>query len=127
LSRFREDGIEFRSALSNKILLAIASICENEGRQVHGIEKERIFEALDPEEEAEFRRRLETIRTGSDDEAFYRETKAGYLSGQYRDEKAEITNNIAVAEKMVNTEEIERLAVRLMELEQLIKNTMEDN
>ena len=84
-----------------------------------------IFEALDPDEEAAFSKLLESIQTGPDDEAFYRETKAGYLLGKYRDEKAELLNNIAVAEKMGRTDEIERLAARLMELDKLIKNTME--
>ena len=85
-----------------------------------------IFEALDPDEEAEFSRLLDSIQTGPDDEAFYRETKAGYLSGKYKDEKAEVTNNIAVAEKMGRTDEITRLAKRLIELDELINMTMEE-
>lgn len=126
IKRFREDGIEFRSALANKILLVEESIYAKEANSVHGIEKEKIFEALDPDEEAEFSGQLSSIRTGPDDEAFYKETKAGYLQGRYRDEKAEVTNNIAVAEKMGRTDEVERLAMRLIELDELIKNTMEE-
>ena len=126
IKRFREDGIEFRGALTNKILLVEESICANDAKAAHGIEKEKIFEALDPDEEAVFARQLASIQTGPDDEAFYRETKAGYLQGRYRDEKTEITNNIAVAEKMGRTDEDERLAARLIELDELIKNTMEE-
>ena len=74
----------------------------------------------------EFRKQLGNIQTGPDDEAFYRETKAGYLAGKYRDEKAEVTNSIAVAEKMGRTDEIERLVARLVELDSLISSTMED-
>jgi DNA primase len=126
IRRFREDGIVFGSALANKILLVEESLCNDAQTAVRGISKEKIFEALDPDEEAEFARQLESIQTGPDDEAFYKETKAGYLAGKYRDEKAEVTNNIAVAEKMGRTDEIERLVTRLMELDSLINSTMED-
>ena len=126
IKRFREDGIVFGSALANKIVLVEESLCPDGQSGGRGIEKEKIFEALDPDEEAEFSKQLESIQTGPDDEAFYRETKAGYLSGKYRDEKAEVTNNIAVAEKMGRTDEIERLVKRLMELDELINTTMEE-
>ena len=127
IKRFREDGIVFGSALANKILLVEESLCNDAQTAVRGISKESIFEALDPDEEAEFAKQLESIQLGPDDEVFYRETKAGYLAGKYRDEKAEVTNNIAVAEKMGRTDEIERLVARLMELDSLINTTMEDN
>ena len=127
IKRFREDGIVFGSALANKILLVEESLCNDAQTAVRGISKESIFEALDPDEEAEFAKQLESIQLGPDDEVFYKETKAGYLAGKYRDEKAEVTNNIAVAEKMGRTDEIERLVARLMELDSLINTTMEDN
>jgi len=126
IERFREDGIVFGSALANKILLVEERLRQNDRAASHGIDKEMIFEALDPDEEAEFSRLLDSIQTGPDDEAFYRETKAGYLSGKYKDEKAEVTNNIAVAEKMGRTDEITRLAKRLIELDELINMTMEE-
>ncbi len=127
IKRFSEDGIVFGSALANKILLVEESLCNDAQTAVHGISKEKIFEALDPDEEAEFTKQLGSIQTGPDDEVFYKETKAGYLTGKYRDEKAEVTNNIAVAEKMGRTDEIERLVTRLMELDSLINETMEDS
>ena len=126
IKRFREDGIVFGSALANKIVLVEESLCPDGQSGGRGIEKEKIFEALDPDEEAEFSKQLETIQTGPDDEAFYRETKAGYLSGKYRDEKAEVMNSIAVAEKLGRTDEIEKLVHRLIELDELIKKTMEE-
>jgi DNA primase len=127
IKRFREDGIVFGSALANKIVLVEESLCPDGLSGGRGINKEKIFEALDPDEEAEFSKQLESIQTGPDDEAFYKETKAGYLSGKYRDEKAEVTNNIAVAEKMGRTDEIERLVQRLIELDNLINITMEES
>ncbi|MBR5045548.1 MAG: hypothetical protein IKX72_02780, partial [Oscillospiraceae bacterium] len=127
IKRFREDGIVFGSALANKIVLVEESLCPDGLSGGRGIDKEKIFEALDPDEEAEFSKQLEAIQTGPDDEAFYKETKAGYLSGKYRDEKAEVTNNIAVAEKMGRTDEIDRLVQRLIELDELINKTMEES
>lgn len=127
IKRFREDGIVFGSALANKIVLVEESLCPDGLSGGRGINKEKIFEALDPDEEAEFSKQLESIQAGPDDEAFYKETKAGYLSGKYRDEKAEVTNNIAVAEKMGRTDEIERLVQRLIELDNLINITMEES
>ena len=127
IERFREDGIVFGSALANKIVLVEESLCPDGLSGGRGINKEKIFEALDPDEEAEFSKQLESIQTGPDDEAFYKETKAGYLSGKYRDEKAEVTNSIAVAEKMGRTDEIERLVQRLIELDNLINITMEES
>ena len=126
IKRFREDGIVFGNALANKIVLVEESLCPDGQSGGRGIDKEKIFEALDPDEEAEFSKQLESIQIGPDDEAFYRQTKAGYLSGKYRDEKAEVTNNIAVAEKLGRTDEIERLVQRLIELDELIKKTMEE-
>lgn len=123
IRRFHEDGIVFGYALANKIVLAVESLCNESQTAVRGISKEKIFEVLDPDEEAEFRRQLILIQIGPDDEAFYKETRAGYLAGKYRDEKAEVTNRIAVAEKMGNTDEIEKLAARLIELDSLISNT----
>lgn len=123
IRRFHEDGIVFGYALANKIVLAVESLCDESQTAVRGISKEKIFEVLDPDEEAEFRRQLILIQIGPDDEAFYKETRAGYLAGKYRDEKAEVTNRIAVAEKMGNTDEIEKLAARLIELDSLISNT----
>lgn len=127
IKRFDEDGIVFGSALANKILLAERSLYSENLSAARGIDRKRIFEALDPDEEAEFVRQLDSIQIGPDDEAFYRETKAGYLIGKYRDEKAEVTNSIALAEKLGRTGEIEKLVKRLMELDSLINSIMEES
>lgn len=127
IKRFAEDGIVFRGALADKALPAIGQFSAQGAGAAGGIEKEKIFEVLDPEEEAAFDAMLASIQMGPDEEAFYQETKASYLAAKYRDEKAEVTNNIAVAEKMGRTDEIERLAARLIELDTLINNITEEN
>ena len=126
IARLKEDGIVLRGALSNKIMLAAESLYENDRSAVHGIDKEKIFEMLDPDEETEFRRQLNMIRTGPDDEAFYREMKGAFLVRKYRDERAEIDNRIALAEKMGDESSIGDLLKRLGELDQLIRNITEE-
>ncbi len=127
IKRLEDDGIRFEGSLTNKIMLAVKSLLSEDNIAVHGIEKERVFEALDPEEEAAFRKAIESIQTGPDDEAFYRETRSGYLSAKYKDEKIEVTNKIAVAEKMGRADEIDELAARLIELDNKINNLTEEN
>ena len=127
IKRFEEDGISFEGALTNKIMLALKSLSSEKMSAVHGIDKEKVFEALDPEEETIFRKACEGIQTGPDEEVYYNETKAGYLKAKYRDEKVEVTNKIAVAEKMGRTAEIDELASRLIELDMLINKLTEEN
>ena len=127
IKRLEQDGIKFEGALTNKVMLALKSLYAQSDNAVHGIDKERVFEALDPEEESVFRKAYESIQTGPDEEIYYNETKAGYLKAKYRDEKVEVTNRIAVAEKMGQTAEIDELAARLMELDMLINKLTEEN
>ena len=127
LKRFEDDEIRFEGPLAYKIIKSIRNLYPEGNAGVHGADLSRICEALDPEEEAAFRRVYANTFTGPDDEAFYRETKSGYLSAKYKDEKAEITNKIAVAEKMGNTGEIEELAGRLIKIDALINKLTEEN
>lgn len=127
IKRLKEDGISFEGALTNKIMSAIRSLYAGSGNAVHGIESERVFEALDPEEESVFRRVYEKIQTGSDEEVFYKETMSGYLAARYRDEKVEVRNRIAVAERMGDNGEIDDLAARLIELDTLIGKLTEED
>jgi hypothetical protein len=126
LERFRKDNLEFRSDLASRIITAAESMRDETENGMHRLDVDAVSRTLDPDEETRFRKYASGVHIGADDEAFYRETKAGYLQGRYRDEKAEVTNNIAVAEKMGRTDEVERLAMRLIELDELIKKTMEE-
>jgi hypothetical protein len=92
---------------------------------MHRIEPDLIREKLGPEEDRSLVRYLNTIQIGPDDEAFYRETKAGYMIAGYRDEMAEVRSELAVAEKNGDEKEQERLAARLIELDRIINNTIE--
>jgi hypothetical protein len=127
ISRFDEDGIEFRSALADKILSAESSLAEELPHGIHRIDQEDICRALEPEEETVFREIADSIQIGPDDELFYKEARNGYLVLKYRDERAEVMNQLAVAEKTGQTSEIEGLASRLIELDKLINSANDYN
>ena len=127
LKRFEEDGIKFRTRLANKIKSAEELLSQDLKPGTHGIESTQIAQALDPDEETEFRRYLDSIQIGPDDEDFYKKTKAGYLINNCRAERSEVMNELAVAEKLGRTEDIERLASRLIDLDKLINELTEVN
>lgn len=115
--RFREDGIRFRTALASKILSVCSSQADMSAAGMHRIEVSMISDRLDPEEDAVFSKYLNSIKIGPDDELFYRETLSVYLLNSLRSRKTEIRNELEVAEKTGQTEEIDRLAEKLIEIE----------
>ena len=130
LKRFKEDGIEFRSALASHIIDAIASLDDSLENGMHCLDVNIVARMLDPDEESRFIRYAKTVQIGPDDEAFFRETKASYLINNYKMEKAELLNELAIAEKTGRQDEIDELAVRLIHLDNkinLIYQTMEES
>ena len=126
LKRFRDDGIDFRTGLADKIRSAEESLTGTIKPGALGIDVKMISEALDPEDEAAFRKYLSSIQIGPDDEAFYKQTKAGYLINNYRAERSELLNDLALAEKLGRSDELEKLASRLIALDNLINQLTED-
>ena len=126
LKRFRDDGIEFRTGLADKIRSAEESLTETIQPGALGIDVNKISEALDPDDEASFRKYLNSIQIGPDDEAFYKQTKAGYLINNYRAQRSEMLNDLALAEKLGNSEDLGRIASRLIELDNLINQLTEE-
>ncbi len=126
LRRIREDGLIFRSQLSEKILSVEESLAQDLTQGNHRIDEKLVFRELEPDEESVFAHYLRSIELGPDDEAFYIETRAGYQIDRLKEERAEILNDIAVAEKLERPDEMERLAGRLIEIDSLIKKAMEE-
>ncbi len=125
--RFKDDGISFTAPLASKI----ASVCMAELRNnaklgTHRIERTNISDKLDPEEDGLFLGFLNSIQIGPDDEAFYKETLSSYLVNKYKLDKQRILDSIALAEKLNRIEEIEKLTLELIEIDQLIIQTMEE-
>ena len=123
IGRFEEDHIRFRSDLATHIISAVKSQRDGSENGVHCVDTETVARMLDPDEEVRFRRYAGTIRLGPDDEVFYRETKASYLINNYKMERAELLNELAIAEKTGRQDEIEELAARLIRLDNLINET----
>ena len=123
IGRFEEDGIRFRSDLAVHIISAVKTLRDGSENGIHCVEAETVARMLDPDEEVLFRRYAGTIRIGPDDEVFYRETKASYLINNYKMERAELLNELAIAEKTGRQDEIEELAARLIRLDNLINET----
>ena len=123
LKRFEEDGIEFRSGLASHIISAVNTLNDTAENGIHCVDPELITHMLDPDEESRFRRYAGSIRIGADDEAFYRETRSSYLINNYKMEKAELLNELAIAEKTGRQDDIEELAARLIRLDNLINKT----
>jgi DNA primase len=126
IRRFSEDGIRFRSALAEKIINAEISLADSLPPGVHRIDQEEIYRALDPDEEKLFREIVKSIQIGPDDELFYKEARYGYLINHYRDERTEVMNQLAVAEKTGNESEMEEMASRLIELDKLLSSAMDN-
>ena len=123
LKRFREDEIEFRSSLASHTIDAISSLADNSENGIHRLDSDTVARMLDPDEESVFIRYAQTVQIGPDDEAFYRETKASFLINNYKMEKAELLNELAIAEKTGRQDEIDELAARLIRLDNKINQT----
>ena len=126
LKRFQDDGFVFRTDLADKIRSAEESLAADIKPGTLGIDERSISQALDPEDEAAFRKYLDSIKIGPDDEAFYRQTKAGYLINRLRVKRSEIMNDLAVAEKLGKADEIEKIASELIKLDSRINQLTEE-
>ena len=125
LKNYEQDGIAFRSGLSRKIMAVIKALDDGQENGMHSIEMERILEKLDPEEESVFRKFCKITRIGPDDEAFYKECRAGCKVSMLKQRRLEILSDISVAEKIGNVQDVAKLGSELIELDNLIKETME--
>ncbi len=126
LKRFKTDDIKFESELASKIMSVCMSYSDSLEAGTHRIEMSDISDKLDPEDDALFKGFLNTIQIGPDDEVVYKETLSSYRINQYRSKKSEIQNDIAIAEKVGRFDEADRLALRLIEIDGLIKKTLEE-
>lgn len=123
LKRIEEDGIQFHTDIANKILSFI---------QASNMDKEKLDLALvcknlDPDDENLLLRYNDSIHIGPDDEAFYKATLTAYMIKKYKEEKTEVLNSLAVAEVMKQSQDMKILGSRLIELDILINELLEEN
>ena len=126
LKRFQDDGFVFRTDLADKIRSAEESLTAELKPGTLGIDERRISQILDPDDEASFRKYLDSIQIGPDEEAFYKQTKIGYLINRLRAKRSELMNDLAVAEKLGKADEIEKIASDLIMLDGKINQLTEE-
>ena len=118
VKRMEADGIRFRTAVGSRIFQAVKNLAEEEYPPgVMGVDVQRVYNALDPEDEVLLRNAVKNIRLGPDDEIFYNECLASYQMIYFRERRAELQNELATAQKMANEEDMTRIAKELMELD----------
>lgn len=118
VKRMEADGIRFRTAVGSRIFQAVKNLAEEEYPPgVMGVDVQRVYNALDPEDEVILRNAVKNIRLGPDDEIFYNECLASYQMIYFRERRAELQNELATAQKMGNEEDMTRIAKELMELD----------
>ena len=117
LTRLQQDGFLFRTALGSKcyaILQDPALIAAAGGM---GIDLNRLYERLEPEEETSLRRAAQEIRIGPEEEVFYQDCLARYRLDQYQEQRTELLSDLQIAEKMGDEQEMQKIAEQLMEVE----------
>lgn len=118
VKRMEADGIRFRTAVGSRIFQAVKNLAGEEYPPgVMGVDVQRVYNALDPEDEVLLRNAVKNIRLGPDDEIFYNECLASYQMIYFRERRAELQNELATAQKMGNEEDMTRIAKELMELD----------
>lgn len=126
IKKYQEDGIRFRTRPASEIMSVCESVQDISENGIHRIEKNQVSERLDPEDDAVFTRYFNSIQIGPDDEAFYKEIKESYVINDLRSERSEVINELAAAERNGDTEEINRIADRLIRIDELIKSVGKD-
>lgn len=125
INALKNDSIQFRTSLAKKIMSVLDSISLDSDIRNNGIDEKTIFKALDPDEEKSFVKYVNSIQIGADDEAYYDEIKSSYIVNRLKDERVELLNDLAVAEKLERPDEMEQIAGRIIEIDKLIKENME--
>lgn len=127
INKFKQDNIQFKTPLAKKVLSVMNSLSQENDIRNNGIDEKLIFQALDPDEEVVLAKYINSTQLGPDDEIYYREIKSSYFINCLKDERVEILNELSVAEKMNQPDEMNKLASRLIEIDNLIKKKMEEN
>lgn len=123
VKRIKQDDIRFRTATGRKIFQIIEKLAEEPYPPgILGIDSQRIYSALDPDEELLLRNAIRNLRIGPDDEVFYQECLISYQLNHDRELKLELQNELSTAEKTGNEVEVQRIAAQLMQLETQMRN-----
>ncbi len=123
VKRIKQDDIRFRTAPGQKVFRVIEKLAEEPYQPgILGIDSQKIFHQLDPDEEILLRNAIRNYRIGPDDEIFYQECLISYQLNHDRELKIELQNELSTAERTGNEAEVARIATQLMQLETQMRN-----
>lgn len=122
-NRIIEDKIEFRTSFGQKIYNAIELFIKNNQVDSNGIDENLLFQNIDPDDEKILSKYLDSIVIGPDDEEFYNEIFKNYILDKYKEKRIMLSNDLAVAEKMQQAEEMDKITNEIMEIDNLIRKT----
>lgn len=118
ISIISDNGIQFKTPIGRKLFAIMSELPDSQGM---GIDMNRLYDRLDPEEETIVKNALTNIRIGPDDQEFYNECLSSYRLNSYKERKAELLNDLAIAEKLGNEEEMSEIANKLIEIDAAIR------
>lgn len=124
-SKMKGDNIKFKSSIALKIESAIAQSIEKYGLENSRIDENEIIKVLEPDEEIKFFSIVQSYKIGTDDETFYKEIKNAYLTNEYRIERVQLLNDLSVAEKLEDSEEMHRIAKKIINIDADIEKIKE--
>ena len=125
IEKIKQDGIELHTPLALKIMATLEKLIENSIDVSGGIDETEIFKCLEPDEESTLALHIKSMKLGPVDETFYRETLTSYQLNQCKEKRLELLNDLAVAEKLNQPEEIDRVGQKIIEMDNRIKELTE--
>lgn len=125
LNKLKQDGIELHTPLAKKIMATLEKLVEQTTEVSGGIDEKEIYKCLEPDEESTFALHIKSIKLGPVDETFYKETYSSYQLNHCKENRLELLNELAVAEKLNQTEEIDRIGQEIIQMDNRIKELTE--
>lgn len=120
--KIKSDNIEFKTSLGQKLFSLIEKYIETNNFDSMGIDEDEIFKNIDPDDEKLFLKYFKSIRIGPDDQEFYEEIVKNYSLNLYKEKRMILSNELAVAEKIGEQSEMDKIAKKIIDVDNLIQN-----
>lgn len=120
--RIKNEKIEFKTTLGLMLFETIDKYLQTNQVDSSGIDESVLLRNFDPDDEKVILKYLEKIKIGPDDQDFYDEIIKFYLLNKYKDKRIMLSNDLAVAEKIGEQEEMDKIAKEIIEIDNLIQN-----
>lgn len=121
-TRINEAEIKFRTSLGEKLYSIIDKYIQDNQGNSESIDEKALFQNLDPEDERSLINEFKHIKVGADDEEFFNEILNNYSLDLCKEKRIILSNELAVAEKMGQIDDMDRIAQELIDLDIQIQN-----